>query len=145
MKTRRDFLKTTGRLAIASCGVTTLMGLIEGCSACKNISLTEDQEGKIVVKKSEFGMEKFVILKPYSAGIPADIYLAKLPDGNFTALLMLCTHKQCDLKSTGITLTCPCHGSEFSNSGKVLKDPATKDLISYKVSSDEMNIYIHLK
>lgn len=45
----------------------------------------------------------------------------------------ICTHKGCDVKWTSDTkkYVCPCHDSEFSANGKVLKGPASKGLATY--------------
>lgn len=138
MTSRRDFIKST---AVLCCGMAGMSALLQGCTNVKYIQGTENS-GRLVVKKAEMELEKFAVIKTDKAEAP--IYLSKAGD-KYTALLMLCTHKQCELRPTGTFLTCPCHGSEFSNTGKVLKDPADKDLLQYIVTTDENNIYIHLK
>ena len=77
--------------------------------------------------------------------LPAPVYLSRTAENTYTALSMLCTHKACELNPTGNFLTCPCHGSEFSNIGKVLKPPAGRALTKYRVTTDDSIIYIHLK
>lgn len=50
-----------------------------------------------------------------------------------------CTHLGCKINRTenGL-LICPCHGSEYDLSGKVVKGPAYKNLeeVPFKISSD---------
>ncbi|MBV8585533.1 MAG: Rieske (2Fe-2S) protein [Verrucomicrobia bacterium] len=49
--------------------------------------------------------------------------------GKLKALSSYCTHRTCKLKTeTNHTFSCPCHGSTFSDDGKVLQGPAKKDL-----------------
>ena len=127
------------------CGATAFATLLESCSPYKKIWVAEEKKGKITIKKTDLGSDKFAVVKSNSGNLPADIYLTQLPDGNFSALLMLCTHKQCDVKPLGNKLDCPCHGSEFSNTGVVLKGPASKPLVNYIVTVDDSNIYIYLK
>jgi len=115
---------------------------LAGCVNYKSIS-AEETNNKLKISKSDFAENKFIMVKSMRTNAP--VYLAKNENGYYTAVLMLCTHKQCELKPQGSALVCPCHGSEFSNSGKVLKEPADKDLVQYETSADENNIYIHLK
>ena len=52
-----------------------------------------------------------------------------------------CTHLGCRLqKGTGVPLHCPCHGSEFSETGEVLHGPAERPLekISYQQENEEL-------
>ena len=134
---RREFLKSSA----AACFAMGIFSL-EGCLNYKSVS-SEEESGKLKIKKSDLGAEKFVIVNSMKANAP--IYLSKQEDNSYIALLMLCTHKSCEVKPQGNFLVCPCHGSEFSNSGKVLKEPAEHDLKKFETSSDENYIYITLK
>ncbi len=127
-----------------ACGAGLMGALLESCGSAKTITAVSSGD-KLMVKRSDLeGSKSFVVVRGAPANLPADIYLLE-EAGKFTALPMLCTHKACDLKPTGKTLTCFCHGSEFSSVGKVLKSPATVDLQPYKVTTDDTSIYIHLK
>ena len=56
-----------------------------------------------------------------------------------------CTHLGCKIdKMEGDKFVCPCHGSEYSMDGKVLKGPAYRDLteLSAQISEDGANITI---
>jgi cytochrome b6-f complex iron-sulfur subunit len=47
----------------------------------------------------------------------------------FNAMTAICTHEQCTITGFGSqTFTCPCHGSQYSTSGSVIKGPATRSL-----------------
>lgn len=50
--------------------------------------------------------------------------------GQFKAFSYICTHRGCPITQiSGSTITCPCHGSQFSiKDGSVLQGPATKPL-----------------
>jgi cytochrome b6-f complex iron-sulfur subunit len=63
---------------------------------------------------------------------------------NYTASLLKCTHNGCELNVGGGIYTCPCHGSEFTSTGKVLQGPANEDLKIFKTETDHENIYIYL-
>jgi cytochrome b6-f complex iron-sulfur subunit len=134
---RREFVKQAGFLAMAAC-----CGLFENCTTYKNIR-AKSLDGKVIVIRADMQDNNFAVV--HVEGLRAPLYLCKTGTDSYSAVLMLCTHKQCEVKPTGNFLTCPCHGSEFTATGKVQKEPATQDLFPYKTSYDENNIYIHLK
>lgn len=149
MNTRRDFLRSTSGVVAACVTGTAVASLLNSCTSIKFISVVEN-DGKLVVSKTEFGELLFVVVK--SKATPFPIYLSRTSNKNqetvsesYSALLMRCTHKQCEVKPAGNLLYCPCHGSEFSSSGKVLKEPASTDLHKFSVTQDDKSIYIHLK
>lgn len=135
---RRNFIKQCGALGIACVGFAALL---EGC---KTISYVPGSTtgNTIQVKKTELIQSKFVLVKNEKLNAP--IYLCKLNENQYSAVLMLCTHNGCELNAAGDNLVCPCHGSDFSNTGKVLSPPAAKDLYKYQVTTDQDNIYIKL-
>ena len=48
---------------------------------------------------------------------------------SFTALSATCTHQGCTITGhNGSTYVCPCHGSQFDISGRVLSGPAPRSL-----------------
>lgn len=51
------------------------------------------------------------------------------------AISLVCTHLGCTAEENkeGEGFTCPCHGSRYSKSGKVLTGPATKTLPRYRI------------
>jgi arsenite oxidase small subunit len=71
-----------------------------------------------------------------SAGYPN--MLMKNSDGSLTALSMLCTHVccQCSYDASAKIFYCPCHGSEFDSSGKVIRGPASADLPTISLRID---------
>ena len=149
MSSRRDFLKSTTGTVVACVAGAALASYLESCTSVKYISATE-KDGKIMVSKTEFVEQSFVVVKTAASGFP--VYLVKSTvqnpetgNENYVALLMQCTHKQCEVKPAGTILYCPCHGSEFSSTGKVLKEPASANLQSFIVTHDDQNVYIHLK
>jgi cytochrome b6-f complex iron-sulfur subunit len=64
----------------------------------------------------------------YPAGYPNAII--KNANGSLTAISILCTHVCCQTSfdSAQKVFYCPCHGSVFDLSGKVINGPATVDL-----------------
>lgn len=53
--------------------------------------------------------------------------------GKFTCLSAICTHTGCTVAWAGKQFNCPCHGSKFDSSGKVLNGPAARPLPSIPV------------
>jgi len=132
---RKDFLVKCSQ---------TCAGILAGgifLSACKTAALVPFQikDSSIVVKKADMVGKSSAIFR--TDKLPAPVYLSE-KDGNYEAVLMLCTHKDCELNTYGKVLHCPCHGSEFNESGEVLQGPAEKPLLKFKVIVDNENIYI---
>lgn len=142
-QSRRKFIKTiSGSTAALCCGSLGMGLLLDGCTSIKRIDTTITNN-KVTVNKSEFEEHNFLVLNNPKFRTP--IYLNKVNEDSYQALLMLCTHKDCDIKPTGSYLTCPCHGSQFDNKGKVLNGPATKNLTGFKTLTDETTITIDIK
>jgi cytochrome b6-f complex iron-sulfur subunit len=54
-------------------------------------------------------------------------------DTTFAALTANCTHEACVVSNhAGQTFVCPCHGSEFDSSGRVVLGPAVAPLRQYQ-------------
>ena len=135
---RRNFIKNCGVLCASSIGVATFL---QSCKSAFYVPNVID-DNKIIIKKINFAENKFVIVRNEKLQTP--IYLSKVNETEYSAVLMLCTHKGCELNTAGNYLVCPCHGSEFSNTGKVLHSPAEKDLQKFSVTTDNSTIYIQL-
>ncbi len=136
-RSRRKFIRNSAMIIGGiSCGPV----LLNGCSPFVYAEHSVE-ENRVVVSKATFGENNHVIIKMDNLKKP--VYIGKLDDGNYSALLMECTHKHCTVRPIGTILHCPCHGSEYSNTGNVLESPAEKNLTAFRVSHDENNIYIY--
>lgn len=144
---RKEFIKTCG---FACFGGTALIALLQGCASTNYFAQTAFEENRILIKKKEFlkaekekiTERKFVLVKTEKFGYPIGIY--KINEDDYSALLLQCTHKGCELQPQGNFLVCPCHGSEFTNKGVVQNPPAEQNLKTFKTSTDNENIYIYL-
>lgn len=139
---RRYFLKTCF-LACAAGAVTSA-----ALAGCKSIYYAQASiaDKVLSVKKTEFTDEKgkargFVVVRNDKLEFPIVIY--KSTD-MYTALSTKCTHSGCEIVPNAATLVCPCHGSEFSNTGKVLNPPAETDLKSYTVTTTSEDVLIQI-
>lgn len=136
---RRKFIQKTGTATVGVCclGTTVLM------SSCTKIIYVSQSisDKQIRVSLSEFKESSFVIVQ--NDQLPAPIYLTRTGE-KFSAFSMLCTHRQCVLDAAGDLMICPCHGSEFSNKGKVLSPPASQNLDTYPVTLVDRTVIIEL-
>ena len=63
-------------------------------------------------------------------------------DSGLYAVSATCTHLGCNINGEEDKFVCPCHGSQFDLSGRVLQGPATKALAHYLVSLSEDGLVI---
>lgn len=141
---RRKFIKSC---CYTTLGITIGGSILQSCGSIYYASVSRNANG-LVVKKSEFWEVKkdkkverpFVLIKPEGSEFPICVYNIK--DGTYVASLLKCTHRACELNVGGGIYSCPCHGSEFSVSGKVLEGPAEVDLKTFKIETDNEHIYI---
>ena len=61
-----------------------------------------------------------------------------------SALTAVCTHAHClvGYQSDGEKIVCPCHGSEYSTDGSVLRGPAIASLATFAATLDATGITI---
>jgi Rieske Fe-S protein len=64
--------------------------------------------------------------------------------GEFKAFSYICTHKGCAVsKVTGDTISCPCHGSQYSTvDGSVKKGPAPAPLAPLSVTEKDGQLFL---
>lgn len=144
---RKEFLKTCG---VACLSGAALITFLESCSSANYFAKTTVTGNKIAIKKAEFvsvekgktTARKYVLVKSEGLNVPICVY--KINEHEYSALLMECSHKGCELQPHGEYMICPCHGSEFSNKGVVQNPPAEQNLQSFKTTTDNENIYIQL-
>jgi cytochrome b6-f complex iron-sulfur subunit len=144
---RKEFLITCGYACL--CG-GTLLTIVEGCGTTTHIAQSSLTNNQIIINRSEFLVikkdkkhyRKYVIVKTEKLQFPICVF--RFADEEYTALLMRCTHRNCELKPEGEYLVCPCHGSEFTNKGIVSHTPAEQNLETFKTTTDNEDIYIHL-
>lgn len=141
MDSRRNFLKKTFTLTAAACAYGALGTLPVACTSLRQLGYREEGNEMVIDKTAMADVSHAMVNHPQ---LRAPVYLRKSEQG-YSALLMLCTHKGCDVKAAGAILHCPCHGSEFSQSGAVLKGPATDPLVQFPVRTDDRHIYVQIR
>ncbi len=144
---RKDFIKACGLLCVGS---TAAAVLLQSCSGVNYVAKANASGNKLAIKKTEFETIKkektvkrpYAIVKTEQLNFPICIY--RIDDTHYSAVLMECTHKGCELQPHGEYLICPCHGSEFSKKGVVQNPPAEAHLRTFNITTDEENIYLQL-
>ncbi|MFW6201509.1 MAG: ubiquinol-cytochrome c reductase iron-sulfur subunit, partial [Gemmatimonadota bacterium] len=76
--------------------------------------------------------ERDGFLKVRPDGASRLLYILSTEDG-FVAVSPVCTHQGCTVDVEGSRLVCPCHGSEYERTGRVLRGPAERSLERYPV------------
>ncbi len=137
---RRNFIKTIGKLAVAGAMADVVL-LTSACVGARYVSY-ETASGGIRINRSEFANDVFLLVKPAEMQTP--IYIRKINNDEFSAVLLQCTHRGCEVNPTGDILVCPCHGSEYSIRGDVLHPPAEKDLKRYPVQVETDTLFVEL-
>lgn len=143
---RKTFLQTCGYTCLTVLGASILA---EGCSPAKHIQAIP-KDGNFVIPLSEFLQErkgkttsrKYILVQSTALRYPIVIY--KFANGEYSALLLECTHQGSELSVHGDLIACPAHGSEFNNRGMVEEGPAARNLKSFPVTSDGQNIYVRV-
>jgi len=71
-------------------------------------------------------------------------YLCRLQDGGFLALSRQCTHLGCTVPwdDEAKVFRCPCHGSAFDITGRVVNSPAPRALDLYSVAIENERISV---
>ena len=138
---RRDFLKRSAMgAAIGAVALSSLnLGKLLAASTQGSFFKTGDD---MIVKLSD---TKNAALATVGGSIMLDDdnILIRSSQSQFLAVNLICRHKGCTVELQGDKFVCPCHGSEFSLHGDVLKGPASEPLISLPVTADAENVVVH--
>lgn len=128
---RRSFVSTTTSALIGA--------VLGGCASLVTRPVNVDG-GKVRLPLRNYPelTEPGGSLKILPAGAAEPVYVLALADGTYSALSPICTHLGCTVDVERTRLLCPCHGSTFDRSGKVLVGPAEIPLPRYatEVSPD---------
>jgi cytochrome b6-f complex iron-sulfur subunit len=137
---RREFLgraECLGAGALAA-GLSLPLG---GCIGFHSVT-TSVVGNRLAVALDELGDRRFALVD--APGLPLPLYLYRRDDGSFSAVSTRCMHRGCQVEPAADHLVCPCHGSEYTNTGEVLKGPTERPLRSLPVAVDDSRILIEL-
>lgn len=142
-KGRRDFLQIMGSI-VGLFAIAGVLGLWESFSTASSSppsagGITTTQTSNLpsgaIANVNDLKVNAPVYFQ-YPSGYPN--ILIKKSDGSIAAQSLLCTHTCCEVSYDQSTtdLYCPCHGSVFSQDGKVLRGPAYLPLPSIQLNID---------
>ena len=139
---RRDFIKRSVCTAILGTAALSTLNINDILARAGEYKTT-DLEGAKVIALSDY--PDLDHTGGYSM-VTSKVILIRTGSKNFRALNIKCPHKGCEVDYDGKGFTCPCHGSEFTATGKVTSGPAVKNLTSYKTSynSEEGTVTINM-
>lgn len=138
---RRAFCKRAVSLAALSGG---LAAILPGCGSGNNTSNSIPGDALPTVNGT---VASGTVTVSIGAGSPlsaaggqamvtssaGNFLITRTGDATFAALTANCTHQACVVSNhTGQSFVCPCHGSEFDASGRVLLGPAVAPLRQYQ-------------
>lgn len=132
---RRQFLK----------GTTCAMALLP-LAACARMSYVPGllgADGRLLVSRAEFASTPFALVD--APGLSFPVYVHHHGGDRFTAVLTRCMHRGCTVEPTEGKLVCPCHGSEYTNVGAVLKGPTEAPLIEFPVVADAEQVVVDIR
>lgn len=130
------------RLVSAGAVCGAIAPVLTGCASYRYVE-AKSEAGTLRVAKSDLGEDNVVLVDHPERTSP--IYLRRSSAGEYLALLLECTHKQCRVDPAPNSLNCPCHGSRYDREGRVVQGPAHQDLTSYEVRQEENVIVIQLQ
>lgn len=134
---RRRFLKQMEAAALAGA-----VGLpATGCLGFHYVNATIRND-RALIRREDFGEDGFVLVDVPSQPLP--LYVYRQPDGVFSAVSTRCMHLGCQVEPVAGHLVCPCHGSEYTNDGAVLRGPTRFPLERFRVELDGDFVVVHL-
>jgi len=124
---RREFVAAAGGLLGGGAA-----SLVAGCASLVATPVTPvDGVIRLAVRNHRALAQAGGGLKLDPRGGATPVYVLVQPDGSFLALSPVCTHLQCIVSLGRDALVCPCHGSTYDRTGRVLRGPAEQPLRRY--------------
>lgn len=130
---RRDFIKRSAVGVIASGAMLSSINISAFTKAAASKAVFRKTGDDIIVKLSE---NAALTKTGGSVKINDELMLIRNSETTFLAIRTICTHKGCDVELEGDKFVCPCHGSEFSLTGKVETGPAKDNLKTFETIFD---------
>ena len=138
---RRDFLQRLEAAAAAAlCGGAALP--LTGCIGFHYVNATV-RGNTVAIARREFESTKFALVDVPGLPLPLYVYQATTRTASRRSPRAACIAAARSSRSDG-HLVCPCHGSEYTNQGEVMKGPTLLPLERYVVMADDEAVIITL-
>ena len=138
---RRDFIKKSA-LTVAV-GGAAISGL--------NLSLLSQTGKKAVIHRSGGDVVLKLAENPALTSVGGhvlvgeDMILIRTDETTFDAISLICRHKGCTVELEGDKFVCPCHGSEYTKTGKVTQGPSKDNLKTFETMFDSQGGTVTIK
>ncbi len=130
---RKEFLQS-GLGVLAAVSLVPVSALLSGCAVKFQTVRAEVREKKIRLPLTELTKlsEPEGFVKLYATGFAHPIVVFD-HSNEIYAVSTTCTHQGCEVRKTKYRFECPCHGSKYDFSGRVLRGPAPEPLTRFAV------------
>lgn len=118
---------------VGACACTIAGLAIGGCASLVTRTVPT-RDGRIELALVHYPEldERGGSLRIVPEGAKDPIYVLAQDDGTFVALSSICTHLGCTVEIEDQRLVCPCHGSTYDRTGRVLQGPAELPLPRFR-------------
>jgi cytochrome b6-f complex iron-sulfur subunit len=142
MQTRREFCSRACEAATLAVFGSTLAALLAGCGSDNPVASSGGNIARIQASISNGTITLTIDANSPLAAVGSaalvqasnsSFLVAHTAPDTFTALTAICTHQACTITGYNNQIyTCPCHGSQFNTSGRVVRGPATSALRTFQ-------------
>ena len=139
---RRSFIKHSCMVCAGMAAGASVLTLFEGCATAKILKVNVVNKVINVDATLCNELQKTLVLR--TDDLEYDVLLYYLSNANYSAVLLKCTHYDNPVFVNNKEVFCPSHGSKFDYTGKVLTEPATQALKTFKVNLDNQTIKINI-
>ena len=131
------------RRFVCACARTLACAALTGCASvvARRVPLTDGRIRLPLLQHPELSQPEGS-LKILPEGYDEPLYVLRLGEAEYATLSPICTHRGCTVEIEGARLVCPCHGSTYDRSGRVLHGPAERALTRYPTSLSEDGVVI---
>lgn len=144
--TRKEFLQNAAT-ALAATSIFPMFALFAGCAVNSQAVRISAKENRVRLALAELPKlsKPGGYVKVYPFGFAHPIVVFQDASGELFAISTTCTHAGCEVRKTKSKFECPCHGSQYDLSGKVIRGPAPAALTCFPVKKEGEFLEIILK